>query len=251
MQCFHDAAQIYEQGGFQKAPSTETLLWTAGGLAAAWLLAWYAVPGWFPCRKGCSIRKSGAPWSWTGTAAESPHCRGPDYYHTEPVRLRRFRTCFLRLRWRRKTNAFSATGRGGFPGAGPRRGECRRREVVSGASTITQQLAKNANPPARRNLWTKAREPEPGACGDERGGNCRSISTSWITAICAGGPPRRRVSTLAGEMSRLSLAECALLAGLPQGPSFLNPSGIRNVRWNGGTAFCGVWRRKACSRRTW
>ena len=23
MQCFHDAAQIYEQGGFQKAPSTE------------------------------------------------------------------------------------------------------------------------------------------------------------------------------------------------------------------------------------
>lgn len=99
-------------------------------------------------------------------------------------------------------------------------------EVVSGASTITQQLAKNANPPSPRNLPAKAREFFQ-ARRMEMGMSKEAILESYFNRLDYGnlrrGPAAAARFYFGREMSRLSLAECALLAGLPQGPSFLNP----------------------------
>ena len=105
---------------FKKLLQRKTLLWTAGGLAAAWLLAWYAVPWLVPLPEGLLHPEERGAVVLDRDGGRIATLPGPDYYHTEPVR--RFRTCFLRLRWRRKTNAFSATeGRISWRWPAPRR----------------------------------------------------------------------------------------------------------------------------------
>lgn len=101
-----------------------------------------------------------------------------------------------------------------------------RRRIVSGASTITQQLIKISSPPANRSLLTKVRETLA----------ARRLEMKWSkTRILAAYLNRLDYGNLrigAAEAARfyfqkpltdLSLAECALLAGLPQAPSRLNP----------------------------
>uniref|UniRef100_UPI00186791FC penicillin-binding protein 1C n=1 Tax=Luteolibacter marinus TaxID=2776705 RepID=UPI00186791FC len=100
------------------------------------------------------------------------------------------------------------------------------RRTVSGASTITQQLIKLSSPPARRDLRTKCREALL----------ARRLEMSWtkdeILAAYLNRLPYGNHRTGPVEAARfyfqkppadLSLAECALLAGLPQAPSRLNP----------------------------
>lgn len=105
----------------------------------------------------------------------------------------------------------------------------RNRRVVSGASTVTQQLAKISSPPAPRNLASKFREAMI----------ARRLEMIWEKDRILGAYFARldygnlRISPteaarfyLQKPLSDLSLGECALLAGLPQEPSRLNP--IRN-----------------------
>ncbi len=100
------------------------------------------------------------------------------------------------------------------------------RQVVSGASTITQQLIKISSLPARRTIPTKFSEALA----------ARHLEMSWTKpAILAAYLNRLDYGNLrigTAEAARfyfqkpladLSLAECALLAGLPQAPSRLNP----------------------------
>lgn len=100
------------------------------------------------------------------------------------------------------------------------------RRIVSGASTITQQLVKISSPPAPRKPWTKVREALA-ARRLEMTHDKRTILTAYLNRLDYGN---RRIG--AHEAARayfqkppadLSLAECALLAGLPQAPSFHNP----------------------------
>lgn len=101
-----------------------------------------------------------------------------------------------------------------------------RRRVVSGASTITQQLIKITSPPAKRGPLRKVYEALAARQLEQRWSKSR-ILTAYLNRLDYGN---QRIG--AAEAARfyfqkplgdLSLAECALLAGLPQAPSRLNP----------------------------
>lgn len=212
---------------FKKLFRRKTLLWAAGGVGAAWLLAWYAVP-WLvllpegllhPQEHGALVLDRGGE-----RIATLP---GPDYYHTEPVRLREVPDMLLKATLAAEDKRFFSHGGADFLAlARAVAANAAGAEVVSGASTITQQLAKNASPPARRNLPAKTREFFQ-ARRMEMSMSKEEILENYFNRLDYGnlrrGPAAAARFYFGREMSRLSLAECALLAGLPQGPSFLNP----------------------------
>jgi penicillin-binding protein 1C len=103
---------------------------------------------------------------------------------------------------------------------------CSQQKIVSGASTITQQLIKISSPPAPRTLTTKLRESFV----------ARHLEMSWpkprilhayLNRLDYGnlriGPAEAARFYFQKPLADLSLAECALLAALPQSPSRLNP----------------------------
>lgn len=97
---------------------------------------------------------------------------------------------------------------------------------VSGASTITQQTVKLSSEKTSRTLPTKIRE-----CLTARHVEMRyskdEILTAYFNHLDYGnlsqGPLRAARHYFGKPLDQLSLAECALLAGLPQAPSRLNP----------------------------
>lgn len=115
----------------------------------------------------------------------------------------------------------------------------RYREVVSGASTITQQLVKISAAPAPRNLATKVREAF----------TAQHLEVRWTKDEILGayfnrldyGNHRQGCREAARfyfgkPLGDLSLAECALLAGLPQSPSRHDPlhnpdSALKRRNW--------------------
>ncbi|GAA5130712.1 penicillin-binding protein 1C [Luteolibacter yonseiensis] len=100
------------------------------------------------------------------------------------------------------------------------------RRVVSGASTITQQLVKISSPPARRGPFTKIREALV-ARRLEMTWSKKQILTAYLNRLDYGnlriGSAEAARFYFQKPLADLSLAECALLAGLPQAPSRLNP----------------------------
>jgi penicillin-binding protein 1C len=101
----------------------------------------------------------------------------------------------------------------------------RRGEVVSGASTITQQLVRTLYP-GRRTIWSKAREAWL-ALRLERTLSKPEILVQYINRISYGNQVHgiEAASRLYFDKpsSQLSLAEAALLAAIPRSPARLNP----------------------------
>ena len=101
-----------------------------------------------------------------------------------------------------------------------------KRRVVSGASTITQQLIKISSPPAPRTPLTKIREALAARRLEMRWSKAR-ILTAYLNRLDYGnlrvGAAEAARFYFQKPLADLSLAECALLAGLPQAPSRLNP----------------------------
>lgn len=100
------------------------------------------------------------------------------------------------------------------------------REFVSGASTITQQTVKLYSPPRRRDFTTKAVEALT-ARRLEMTADKESILTAYLNHLPYGNQFTGARAAARGYFGKplgdLSLAECALLAGLPNKPSRLNP----------------------------
>jgi penicillin-binding protein 1C len=100
------------------------------------------------------------------------------------------------------------------------------RRVVSGASTITQQLVKISSPSARRVPLTKLRESLI-ARRLEMTWSKQRLLTAYLNRLDYGnlriGIAEAARFYFQKPLHDLSLAECALLAGLPQAPSRLNP----------------------------
>ncbi len=100
------------------------------------------------------------------------------------------------------------------------------RRVVSGASTITQQLVKISSPPARRRAPRKIHEALA-ARRLEMTWSKERIMTAYLNRLDYGnlrfGAAEAARFYFQKPLADLSLAECALLAGLPQAPSRLNP----------------------------
>jgi penicillin-binding protein 1C len=101
----------------------------------------------------------------------------------------------------------------------------RRGEIVSGASTITQQLVRNLVP-GRRNILTKLREAWL-SLRLERTVSKGEILTQYINRISYGnqtfGIEAASRLYLDKPSSQLSLAEAAFLAAIPRSPTLLNP----------------------------
>jgi penicillin-binding protein 1C len=102
----------------------------------------------------------------------------------------------------------------------------RYRRVISGASTITQQLVKVSSPPAGRGPLTKVREALL-ARRLEMSWSKQEILAAYLNRLDYGnlrvGAAEAARFYFQKPLADLSLAECALLAGLPQAPSRLNP----------------------------
>ena len=100
------------------------------------------------------------------------------------------------------------------------------RRIISGASTITQQLIKISSPPSRRVPATKIREALA-ARRLERIWSKQRILAAYLNRLDYGnlriGTAEAAMFYFQKPLADLSLAECALLAGLPQAPSRLNP----------------------------
>lgn len=98
--------------------------------------------------------------------------------------------------------------------------------VVSGASTIPQQLIKISSPPARRTLWVKFVEAQR-ARRLVREWPREQILAAWLNRVSYGNLLTGCRSAAEGYFNKplcdLTVAECALLAGLPQAPGRLNP----------------------------
>ena len=98
-------------------------------------------------------------------------------------------------------------------------------EVVSGASTITQQLVRTLYP-GRRNIWAKLREAWL-ALRLERTLSKPEILVQYINRISYGnqayGIEAASRLYLDKPSSELSLAEAAFLAAIPRSPTRLNP----------------------------
>ena len=107
----------------------------------------------------------------------------------------------------------------------------RHRRVISGASTITQQLIKISSPPSRRSIPIKIRESLTARHLEHRWSK-EEILTAYFNRLDYGNHRqgcRRAARFYFGKpLADLSLAECALLAGLPQSPSLHNP--VRNAQ---------------------
>ena len=101
-----------------------------------------------------------------------------------------------------------------------------RGRVVSGASTLTQQLIKISMPPAKRSMRTKIYEALA-ARHLELKWRKQQILTAYLNRLDYGnlriGSAEAARFYFQKPLADLSLAECALLAGLPQAPSRLNP----------------------------
>ncbi|MGB0775016.1 MAG: penicillin-binding protein 1C, partial [Akkermansiaceae bacterium] len=97
---------------------------------------------------------------------------------------------------------------------------------VSGASTITQQTVKLTSGKAARTFPTKIRETLT-ARHVEMVHDKGTILTTYFNHLDYGnlsqGPLQAARHYFGKPLHHLSLAECALLAGLPQAPSRLNP----------------------------
>ncbi len=98
--------------------------------------------------------------------------------------------------------------------------------IVSGASTITQQLVKISSPPARRTPIRKIHEALAARRLEMMWSKPR-ILTAYLNRIDYGnlriGAAEAARFYFQKPLADLSLAECALLAAIPQAPSRLNP----------------------------
>ena len=128
---------------FKKLLQRKTLLWIAGGLAAAWLLAWYAVPWLVPLPEGLLHPEERGAMVLDRDGGRIATLPGPDYYHTEPVRLREVPDMLLKATLAAEDKRFFSHGGADFLAlARAAAANAAGGEVVSGASTITQQLIK-------------------------------------------------------------------------------------------------------------
>ncbi len=191
------------------------------------LFCWFLLPLFFPI-----------PGSLTQDPAASPvlldrHGRPlhrlvlPDYTRSAPVTLDQIPTDLIACTLAAEDKRFFTHG--GIDLAAilrAARDAVLHRRATSGASTITQQLVKLSSPPAPRNLRTKFRETLT-ARRLEMAWPKEKILAAYFDRLPYGnhrtGPVEAARFYFQKPLADLSLAECALLAGLPQAPSRLDP----------------------------
>ncbi len=155
------------------------------------------------------------------------HLTRPDSSRSAPVSLDRFPPDLIACTLAAEDKRFDGHGGIDFLAtARAFRDLFAKRRIVSGASTITQQLIKISSPPAKRNPFTKIHEALAARRLEMTWSKPR-ILTAYLNRLDYGnlrtGTAEAARFYFQKPLADLSLAECALLAGLPQAPSRLNP----------------------------
>ncbi len=199
-------------------------------LAAALLAAAFVglvLPFAFPLPPGLASAPVASPVLLDRHGAPFRHLTSGDFTRSAPVSLSeipaRLVDCTLAAEDKR---FFSHHGIDTLATARSATDFLRNRRVVSGASTITQQLAKISAPPAPRNLASKFREAMT-ARRLEMTWEKDRILEAYFARLDYGNlrisPTEAARFYFQKPLADLSLGEAALLAGLPQAPSWLNP----------------------------
>ena len=194
--------------------------------------AWFLLPWAFPLPPGLTWETEGSPVLLDRHGTPIRHLTSEDFTRSSPVSLseipQQLIDCTLAAEDKRFYSHHGvdllATSRSAFD-------FLRNRRVVSGASTITQQLAKISSPPVSRNLVSKFREAML-ARRLEMSWEKDRILAAYFARLDYGAlrisPTEAARFYFQKPLADLSLGESALLAGLPQAPSRLNP--IRNPK---------------------
>ena len=153
-----------------------------------------------------------------------------DYFHHEPVSLTEVPAALIDATLVAEDKRFFRhRGLDYFAIARATRDLLLEGRIVSGASTITQQLVKISSPPGKRNLFNKIREALTARHLEYRWSK-EEILTAYLNRLDYGNHRqgcREAARFYFGKaLSDLSLGECSLLAGLPQSPTLHNP--LRN-----------------------
>ena len=124
--------------------------------------------------------------------------------------------------------------------------------VVQGGSTITQQLVKNSCVTTARTISRKLKEAALAWQLEQHWPKLR-ILTAYLNTIYFGngayGIQRAAQTYFNTTASRLTLAQAALLAGIPADPSRFDPPRTRRLRAGAAWTSCGRCSRRATSRR--
>jgi penicillin-binding protein 1C len=210
-----------------RLPAVRHLVGYVLAAAAVVLAGWWVVPWWVPPPPGLLdpppaspvvVDRHGTPLS-RGTLADSSRCA--------PMALEAFPPDLIACTLAAEDKRFFAHG--GVDWLATMRAArdlLLNIRVVSGASTITQQLVKIASPPARRTPLVKIHEALAARRLEMEWSKPR-ILTAYLNRLDYGnlriGAAEAARWYFQKPLADLSLAECALLAGLPQAPSRLDP----------------------------
>ncbi len=197
------------------------------GSVALAFAAWHLLPLAFPVPSNLTItQKSPILLDRHGEALH--HLTLPDSTRSQPVPLSEIPAdliaCTLAAEDKR---FFSHSGVDLIATARAAKDRLTNGRTISGASTITQQLIKISSPKSPRTLKTKLREAFT-ARRLEMTWSKDQILEVYLNRLDYGhnrlGPAEAARYYFQKPLTDLSLAECALLAGLPQSPSRLNPT---------------------------
>jgi penicillin-binding protein 1C len=202
------------------------VLLPVAALAAA-LFGWFLLPLCFPLPAGLVENPSASPVLLDRHGQPLHHLVLPDFTRSAPVALGEVPADLVACTLAAEDKRFrSHGGIDLLATARAAKDALRHRRSVSGASTITQQLVKLSSPPAPRTLRTKLREALLARHLEMKWPKDR-ILVAYLNRLPYGnhrsGPAEAARFYFQKPLADLSLAESALLAGLPQAPSRLDP----------------------------
>ena len=210
-----------------RLPTIRCLVRYALMAAALGLGGWYGLPFCIPLPPGLLGDPDASPVLVDRHGTPISHLTLPDASRSMPVSLADFPADLIACTLAAEDKRFYGHGGVDFLATGRAAGDLLgKRRIVSGASTITQQLIKISSPPAKRNPLTKIREALQARRLEMTWSKDR-ILTAYLNRLDYGnlrvGAAEAARFHFQKPMADLSLAECALLAGIPQAPSRLNP----------------------------
>ena len=197
----------------------------SGLLAAA--LGWFVLPFAVSLPAGLPGNPAASPVLLDRHGTPILHLTLPDWSRATPVVLEEIPADLIACTLAAEDKRFYQHG-GIDPLATLRAGRdfLAKHRIVSGASTITQQLVKISSPPKKRGPCTKLYEILA-ARRLEMTWSKRRILAAYLNRLDYGnlrtGSAEAARFYFQKPLADLSLGECALLAGLPQAPSRLNP----------------------------